>query len=166
MNENNMFGIVAGNVEKKVSVSGKDLKLDNERDILYLRDLDEGESYKGNPIVSIFKNDEKTYNNVSIRLVSPDESEELRLSVNYPKKDCPLVKNLNEDFGFYLNAFNLVKDIALLTGVEGVDADTRLFKRVNFKELVEFIDGLDELEIQAYYPEDSEYMSFRVVSTL
>lgn len=161
-----MFGIKIGNNEAKKSVSGKDLKLDNERDILYLRDLDEGEPYKGNPIVSIFKNDEKTYNNVSIRLVSPDESEELRLSVNYPKKDCPLVKNLNEDFGFYLNAFNLVKDIAILTGVEGVDADTRLFREVNFKELIEFVDGLDELEIQAYYPEDSEYMSFRVVSTL
>ena len=161
-----MFGIKVGNNEAKKSVSGKDLKLDNERDILYLRDLDEGESFKGNPIVSIFKNDEKTYNNVSIRLVSPDESEELRLSVNYPKKDCPLVKNLNEDFGFYLNAFNLVKDIAVLTGAEGVDADTRLFREVNFKELIEFVDGLDELEIQAYYPEDSEYMSFRVVSTL
>lgn len=161
-----MFGIKVGNNEAKKSVSGKDLKLDNERDILYLRDLDEGESFKGNPIVSIFKNDEKTYNNVSIRLVSPDESEELRLSVNYPKKDCPLVKNLNEDFGFYLNAFNLVKDIAVLTGVEGVDVNTRLFREVNFKELIEFVDGLDELEIQAYYPEDSEYMSFRVVSTL
>lgn len=161
-----MFGIKVGNNEAKKSVSGKDLKLDNERDILYLRDLDEGESFKGNPIVSIFKNDEKTYNNVSIRLVSPDESEELRLSVNYPKKDCPLVKNLNEDFGFYLNAFNLVRDIAVLTGVEGVDAGTRLFREVNFKELIEFVDGLDELEIQAYYPEDSEYMSFRVVSTL
>lgn len=161
-----MFGIKVGNNEAKKSVSGKDLKLDNERDILYLRDLDEGESFKGNPIVSIFKNDEKTYNNVSIRLVSPDESEELRLSVNYPKKDCPLVKNLNEDFGFYLNAFNLVKDIAVLTGVEGVDAGTRLFSELNFKELIEFVDGLDELEIQAYYPEDSEYMSFRVVSTL
>ena len=161
-----MFGIKVGNNEAKKSVSGKDLKLDNEREILYLRDLDEGESFKGNPIVSIFKNDEKTYNNVSIRLVSPDESEELRLSVNYPKKDCPLVKNLNEDFGFYLNAFNLVKDIAVLTGVEGVDVNTRLFREVNFKELIEFVDGLDELEIQAYYPEDSEYMSFRVVSTL
>lgn len=161
-----MFGIKVGNNEAKKSVSGKDLKLDNERDILYLRDLDEGESFKGNPIVSIFKNDEKTYNNVSIRLVSPDESEELRLSVNYPKKDCPLVKNLNEDFGFYLNAFNLVKDIAILTGVEGVNAGTRLFREVNFKELIEFVDGLDELEIQAYYPEDSEYLSFRVVSTL
>lgn len=161
-----MFGIKVGNNEAKKSVSGKDLKLNNERDILYLRDLDEGESYKGNPIVSIFKNDEKTYNNVSIRLVSPDESEELRLSVNYPKKDCPLVKNLNEDFGFYLNAFNLVKDIAVLTGVEGVDADTRLFREVNFKELIEFVDGLDEIEIQAYLPEDSDYLSFRVVSTL
>ena len=161
-----MFGIKVGNNEAKKSVSGKDLKLDNERDILYLRDLDEGESYKGNPIVSIFKNDEKNYNNVSIRLVSPDESEELRLSVNYPKKDCPLVKNLNEDFGFYLNAFNLVKDIAVLTGVEGVDADTRLFREVNFKELVEFVDSLDELEIQAYYPEDSEYMSFHTVALL
>lgn len=161
-----MFGIKVGNSEAKKSVSGKDLKLDNEREILYLRDLDEGESFKGNPIVSIFKNDEKTYNNVSIRLVSPDESEELRLSVNYPKKDCPLVKNLNEDFGFYLNAFNLVKDIAVLTGVEGVDVNTRLFREVNFKELIEFVDGLDEIEIQAYLPIDSDYLSFRVVSTL
>ena len=161
-----MFGIKVGNSEAKKSVSGKDLKLDNERDILYLRDLDEGEPYKGNPIVSIFENEEKTYNNVSIRLLSPDESEELRLSVNYPKKDYPLVKNLNEDFGFYLNAFNLVKDIAVLTGVEGVDVNTRLFREVNFKELIEFVDGLDELEIQAYLPEDSDYFSFRVVSTL
>lgn len=161
-----MFGIKVSNNEAKKSVSGKDLKLDNERDILYLRDLDEGESFKGNPIVSIFKNDEKTYNNVSIRLVSPDESEELRLSVNYPKKDCPLVKNLNEDFGFYLNAFNLVKDIAVLTGAEGVDDRTGAFKEVNFKEILEFVDGLDEIEIMAYYPEDSEYMSFRVVKTL
>ena len=161
-----MFGIKVGNNEAKKSVSGKDLKLDNERDILYLRDLDEGESFKGNPIVSIFKNDEKTYNNVSIRLVSPDESEELRLSVNYPKKDCPLVKNLNHNFGFYLNAFNLVKDIAILTGAEGVDDRTGAFKEVNFKEILEFVDSLEEMEVMAYYPEDSQYMSFRVVKTL
>ena len=33
-------------------------------------------------------------------------------------------------------------------------------------KLTEFVDGLDEIEIMAYYPEDSEYMSFRVVKTL
>ena len=158
-----MFGIKIGKNEVKKSITGKDLKLNDKRDILYLRDLDVEEYYAGKPIVSIFKNDEKTYNTVSIRLISPDESEELRLSVNYPKKDCPLVKNLNEDFGFYLNAFNLVKDIAILNEVEGVDKDIRFFTEVNFKEIVEFIDGLDELEIQAFYPVDNQYMSFRVV---
>lgn len=165
MNEN-LFGITVGEIEKKLSISGKDLKLNNERDIVYLRDLDEGETYTGNPIVSIFQNDEKTYNNVSIRLISEDGDEELRLSANYPKKDFPVVKNLNEDFGFYLNAFNLVKDVAILTGVEGVDNNTELFKEVNFKEILEYVDGLDEMEIMAYTPEDSEYMSFRVVHAL
>lgn len=159
-----MFGIKVANKEAKTSVSGKDLKLNDERDILYLRDLDEEESYKGNPIVSIFKNDEKTYNNASIRLVNDDE--ELRLSVNFPKKDCPIVKNLNHNFGFYLNAFNLVKDIAILTGAEGVDDKTGAFKEVNFKEILEFVDGLEEMEIVAYYPEDSEYMSFSVVRVI
>lgn len=161
-----MFGIKLDDKESKRSISGKDLKLSNDRDVLYLRDLDDGESFKGNPIVSIFKNEEKTYNNVSIRLLNEDENEELRLSVNYPKKDCPLVKRLNEDFGFYLNAFNLVKDIAILTNVDGVDGETSSFKEVNFKELLEFVDGLDEMEIQAYYPEDSDYMSFKVIKTL
>ncbi len=161
-----MFGIKTANKEVKKSVSGKDLKLDKEREILYLRDLGQGETYTGNPVVSIFKNDEKTYNNVSIRLISSDESEELRLSVNYPKKDCPLVKNLNEDFGFYLNAFNLVKDIAIQNNVEGVDVYTKAFKEVNFKEIIEYVDSLDEMLIQAYYPEDSEYMSFRVVNCI
>lgn len=159
-----MFGIKVANKEAKTSVSGKDLKLNDERDVLYLRDLDEEESYKGNPIVSIFKNDEKTYNNASIRLVNDDE--ELRLSVNFPKKDCPIVKNLNHNFGFYLNAFNLVKDIAILTGAEGVDDKTGAFKEVNFKEILEFVDGLEEMEIVAYYPEDSEYMSFSVVRVI
>lgn len=159
-----MFGIKTGEKLVKKSISGKDLNLDNERDIVFLRDLDENESFTGNPIVSIFENDDKTYNNVSIRLVKEDE--ELRLSVNYPKKDCPLVKNLNEDFGFYLNAFNLVKDIALLTGVEGVDNNTALFKEVNFQEILEYIDGLDEMSIQAYLPEDSDYLSFKVTHVL
>lgn len=161
-----MFGIKLDDKESKKSISGKDLKLSNDREVLYLRDLDDGESFNGNPIVSIFKNEEKTYNNVSIRLLNEDENEELRLSVNYPKKDCPLVRRLNEDFGFYLNAFNLVKDIAILTNVDGVDSETSSFKEVNFKELLEFVDGLDEMEIQAYYPEDSDYMSFKIVKTL
>lgn len=164
MENNNLFGIVTGTVEKKVSISGKDLNFDAERDIIYLRDLDEGEVYKGNPIVSIFENDDKSYNNVSIRLVNEDE--ELRLSVNYPKKDCPVVKNLNENFGFYLNAFNLVKDIAILNGAEGVDNNTKLFKEVNFKEILEFIDGLETMEIIPYYPDDSGYFSFRVIDAL
>ena len=159
-----MFGIKTEEETKKVSVAGKDLDLNDERDVLYLRDLDENETYTGRPIVSIFKNEEKTYNGASIRLINEDE--ELRLNVNYPKKDCPLVKNLNHNFGFYLNAFNLVKDIAILTGAEGVDDRTGAFKEVNFKEILEFVDGLDEIEIMAYYPEDSEYMSFRVVKTL
>ena len=164
MENNNLFEIVTGTVEKKVSISGKDLNLDKERDIIYLRDLDEGEAYKGNPIVSIFKNNDKTYNNVSIRLINGDE--ELRLSVNYPKKDCPLVKNLNKDFGFYMNAFNLVRDIAILNGVEGVDNNTKLFKEVNFKEILEYIDGLESMVIIPYYPDDSGYFSFRVISAL
>jgi hypothetical protein len=159
-----MFDIKIGEKEVKKSISGKDLKLDNNREIVFLRDLDENETFTGNPIVSIFENDEKTYNNASIRLIGDDE--ELRLSVNFPKKDYPLVKNLNHNFGFYLNAFNLVKDIAILTGVEGVDDMTGAFKQVNFKEVLEFVDGLEEMEIMAYYPEDSEYMSFRVVKTL
>ena len=161
-----MFGIKIGEKEVKKSINGKDLNLDNERDILFLRDLDERESYKGNPILSIFENDEKTYNNVSIRLVNEDEDEELRLSVNFPKKDWPVVKNLNEDFGFYLNAFNLVRDIAILTGVEGVDNNTEVFKEVNFKGILEYVDGLDEMTIQVYLPEDSEYLSFRVIHAL
>ena len=159
-----MFGIITGEKQLKKSICGKDLDLDNNREIVFLRDLDENETFTGNPIVYIFENDDKPYNNVSIRLVKEDE--ELRLSVNYPKKDCPFVKNLNNDFGFYLNAFNLVKDVAILTGVEGVDNNTELFKEVNFKEILEFVDGLDEMEIMAYTPEDSEYMSFRVIHAL
>ena len=81
-----MFGIRVGNDEKKVSISGKDLNLDNERDIIYLRDLDDGEAFTGNPIVSIFENEEKTYNNASIRIINDNGDEELRLSVNYPNK--------------------------------------------------------------------------------
>lgn len=163
-NESNIFGIVTGNVEKKVSVTGKDLNLDDKRDIIYLRDLDEFEAYSGNPIVSIFEKEDKTYDNASIRLIKDDE--ELRLSVNFFKKDYPIIKNLNEDFGFYLNAFNLVKDIAMLNGADEVDVDTSNFKEVNFKEILEYIDGLDEMEIQPYYPENSEYMSFKVIKTL
>ena len=159
-----MFGIKIEEETRKVSVAGKDLDLNDERDVLYLRDLDEGESYTGRPIVSIFKNEEKTYNGVSIRLVNEDE--ELRLNVNYPKKDCPLVRNLNHNFGFYLNAFNLVKDVAILTGAEGVDDRTGAFKEVNFKEILEFVDGLDEMEIQCYLPEDSDYFSFRIVRVI
>lgn len=161
-----MFGIKIGEKESKRSISGKDLKLSNDRDVLYLRDLGEEEIYKGNPIVSIFRNDDKTYNNVSIRLLNEYENEELRLSVNYPKKDCPLIRDINKDFGFYLNAFNLVRDIAILTGVDGVDDETISFKEVNFKELLEYIDGLDEMGVQMYIPDNSEYLSFRVVKTL
>ena len=157
-----MFGIKTE--EKKVSVAGKDLDFDGERDKVYLRDLDDNESYVGRPIVSIYEKEEKSYNAASIRLVNEDE--ELRLNVNYPKKDCPLVKNLNHNFGFYLNAFNLVKDIAILNGAEGVDDRTGAFKEVNFRELLEYVDSLDEMEIMAYYPEDSEYMSFHVVKCI
>ena len=159
-----MFGNKVGNNESKKSVSGKDLDLNDERDVLYIRDLDENETYTGRPIVSIFKLEGKTYNGAIIRLVNEDE--ELRLNVNYPKKDCPLVKNLNNNIFWFLNAFNLVKDISILTGAEGVDDRTGAFKEVNFKEILEFVDGLDEIEIMAYYPEDSGYMSFRVVKTL
>ena len=161
-----MFGIITGEKQLKKSLSGKDLNLDSTREILFLRDLGEGETFKGNPIVSIFKNDEKTYNNASIRIINQDENEELRLSVNFAKQHCPFVKNLNNDFGFYLNAFNLVKDVAMLTGVEGVDNNTELFKEVNFKEILEYVDGLDEMEIMGYTPEDSQYMSFRVIHAL
>ena len=54
----------------------------------------------------------------------------------------------------------------MLNGAEDVNVDTSSFKQVNFKEILEFIDGLDEIEIQPYYPEDSEYFSFKVIKTL
>ena len=164
-NKNNMFGFVAENEKKEfLTITGKATDFDPEKPKMRLHDLEDMESFKGKPEVSIIEKTDKSYNVAKIKIIGEDE--DLVIYANFDKRNYPLIKGANEDFVFYRDAFNIIKGVLIMNGAD-IDFDVKRIIEVNFKDILEYIDGLDSITIEAVeYEDNPDYKSLMITEVL
>ena len=164
-NENNMFGFVAEDEKKEfVTITGKNTDFDPDKERIRLHDLEDMESFKGKPEVDIIEKEDKSYNVARIKIIGEDE--DLVIYANFDKRNYPLIRGANEDFVFYRNTFNIIKGVLLMNGAN-ISFDAKRIKEVNFKEILEYIDGLDSITIEAVeYEDNPDYKSLMITEVL
>lgn len=165
MENNNIFGFVAEDENKEIlTITGKTTDFDPEKERIRLHDLEDGERFKGKPEVDIIEKEDKSYNTARIKLIGEDE--DLIIYANFDKRNYPLIKGANEDFGFYRDSFNIAKSVLLLNGAP-IRYEAKKIREVNFKEILEYIDGLDTVIICAKeYEDNPDYKSVEILEAL
>ena len=91
--------------QKFLTISGKESWYEPTWEKYGIQDLDVGQTMEGRPEISIFENEDKTYDALRLRVM--DDGEILDLYVNYPKKHYPYVRGINSKFDFYRKCFDL-----------------------------------------------------------
>jgi len=129
-------------VKKYYTISGKEQQYEPDWERFTVNELDVGTTMEGIPEITIFEKKEKTYNAMRVRLL--DDGEILDCYFNYPKKDYPYVKNINNSFDFYKECFKFIYSVLKLRDERNVvDANgdaVNKFKSVNLETFAKYVD--------------------------
>jgi len=147
------------------TISGKVQEYEPEWERYTMADLDVGQTMEGRPEISIFENEDKTYNALRLRVM--DDGEILDLYVNYPKKHYPFVRNINTKFDFYRKCFDFIFSILKLQGEQNVvdknGDEVNKFSKINIEMLAKFVDQHTRIGVEITEGNsDSEYDSFKI----
>ena len=124
-----------------------------------------GDTFEGRPEINLFKNDDKSYDALRLRVM--DDGEMVDLYINFPKKDYPHVKNINKGFDFYRKCFDFIFSILRYRDERNV-VDTKgeeinRFKTVNIESFAKYVDSMTRVGVIITEGNpDSEYNSFQL----
>ena len=145
------------------TITGKEQQYEPTWETYTIKDLDIGDEFEGRPEITIFENDEKTYNAMRLRIM--DDGEILNLNMNYPKKDYPYVENINKGFDFYRTCFDFIysilrwKDETNVVNTDGEEINK--FSKVNLENFMKFVDQQNRVGIKIIEGNsDSDYDSW------
>lgn len=145
------------------TITGKEQQYEPTWETYTIKDLDIGDEFEGRPEITIFENDEKTYNAMRLRIM--DDGEILNLYMNYPKKDYPYVENINKGFDFYRTCFDFIysilrwKDETNVVNTDGEEINK--FSKVNLENFMKFVDQQNRVGIKIIEGNsDSDYDSW------
>ena len=133
-----------------LTISGKESQYEPTWTSYGIQDLEVGDEFEGRPEITIFKNEDKTYDAMRLRIM--DDGEILNLYMNYPKKDYPYVKNINKGFDFYRNCFNFIfgilrwKDETNVVNADGEEINK--FSKVNLEAFMKYLDQMERVGIK------------------
>ena len=152
-------------VKKFYTISGKESWYEPTWEKMKASDLDVGDEFEGRPEVNIFKNDEKTYDAIRVRVM--DDGEILDLYFNFPKKEFPYVKGINKGFDFYRPCFDFIYSVLKYRDERNVvDAngeEINMFKRVNIETFAKYVDQMEHIGVRITEGNhDSEYNSWQI----
>ena len=149
--------------KKFYTISGKESIYEPEWDKYGIQDLDVGTEMEGIPEITIFENEDKTYNALRVRVLG--DGEILELYVNYPKKHWPFVRGINKTFDFYRKCFDFIFSVRHLHGdkyvMDNNGEEVNRFAKVNLEMLAKYVDQHERIGIRITEGNsDSEYNSF------
>ena len=149
--------------KKFYTISGKESDYEPTWEKMSIRELDVGDEFEGKPEVMIFKNDEKTYDAIRLRLL--DDGEILDCYFNYPKKDFPYVKGINKGFDFYRTCFDFIFSILRIRDernvVDNNGEEVNRFKQVNLETFAKYVDQHTRVGVRVTEGNpDSDYNSW------
>lgn len=130
-------------LETKVfyTISGKESDYEPTWEKMNIRELEVGDEFEGKPEVMIFKNDEKTYDAIRLRVL--DDGEILDCYFNYPKKDFPYVTGINKGFDFYRTCFDFIFSVLKIRDERNVvknGEEVNRFSKVNLETFAKYVD--------------------------
>lgn len=131
--------------ENHHSIGGNPLITRNDFDQVSLNDLDNLEEFTGKIQVSrILEKPEKTYNTAIIEVFDNEDCEKLTLFVNFDSRDE--VINVDDQFDFYIDFFNVCKSLNVINGVPS--ESIRAIKNVDTLKYLQALDSLDVVTIR------------------
>ena len=137
-------------VKKYYTISGKESWYEPEWDSYGVNELDVGTTMEGRPEITIFENNDKTYNAARIRVM--DDGDILNCYFNFPKKDYPYVKGLNKDFDFYRTCFNFIFNILKYRDERNVvntdGEEVNKFNKVNIETFAKYVDQMTRVVVK------------------
>ena len=149
--------------KKFYTISGKEQQYEPTWEKMNIRELDVGDEFEGTPEITVFPNDEKSYNSARLRVL--DDGEILDCYFNFPKKDFPYVTGINKGFDFYRKCFDFIysvlrwKDETNVVDKDGEEYNR--FKKVNLEMFAKFVDSMERVGIKITEGNsDSDYNSF------
>ena len=150
-------------VKKFYTISGKESWYEPTWDKYTMNDLDVGVEMEGRPEITIFENEDKTYDALRLRII--DDEEIVDLYVNFPKKDFPFVRNINKKFDFYRKCFDFIFSVLRYQNERNVvdknGEEINRFGKINLEMLAKFVDQHERSGIRITEGNsDSEYNSF------
>ena len=151
--------------QKFITISGKESWYEPTWEKYGILDLDVGQTMEGRPEISIFENEDKTYDALRLRVM--DDGEILDLYVNYPKKHYPYVRGINSKFDFYRKCFDFIFSVLRLQGEKNVvnsqGEEVNKFGKINIEMLAKFVDQHNRIGVEIIEGNsDSEYDSFKI----
>ena len=151
------------NLEYK-TITGREQVDVSEFEPMKTYELDIGDEFEGAPEVTIFKNNDKKYDSLRIRVIDGDEY--LDSYANIPKPDeIGYITNIRKGFDFYRTAFDFVYSILRWKDetnvVDSNGEEINVIKKVNIITFAKFIDQKERIGIRITEGNsDSDYNSW------
>ena len=151
--------------KKFYTISGKEQQYEPTWEKMNIRELDVGDEFEGKPEITIFPNDEKSYNSTRLRVL--DDGEILDCYFNFPKKDFPYVTGINKGFDFYRTCFDFIYSVLKFRDERNVvnkdGEEVNRFKKVNLETFLKYVDSMSRVEVIVTEGNpDSEYNSWQI----
>ena len=151
--------------KKFYTISGKEQQYEPTWEKMNIRELNVGDEFEGTPEITIFPNDEKSYDSVRLRVL--DDGEILDCYFNYPKKDFPYVTGINKGFDFYRTCFDFIYSVLKFRDERNVvnkdGEEVNRFKKVNLETFLKYVDSMKRVEVIVTEGNpDSEYDSWQI----
>ena len=151
--------------QKFLTISGKESQYEPNWEKYSIADVEVGQTMEGRPEITIFENDDKTYDALRVRVM--DDGEILDLYVNYPKKHWPYVRGINSKFDFYRKCFDFIFSVLKLQGEKYVvkckGEEVNKFGKIDIEKLDKFVDQHERIGVEITEGNsDSEYDSFKI----
>lgn len=145
------------------TISGKESQYEPNWERYTIADLEVGNEFEGRPELTIFENEDKTYDALRVRVM--DDGEILDLYINYPKKDFPYVKGITKGFDFYRKCFDFIYGVLRFNDETNVvdenGEEVNKFNKINIEMLAKYVDQHERIGVKITEGNiDSEYNSF------
>lgn len=146
------------------TISGKPQTNVQTFDKLSIYDFDIGEDITGKPEITHFKNDDRKYDSLRVRIINEDQF--VDLYINIPKPDNKgFVKNIRKEFDFYRTAYDFIYSVLRYQDEANVvdenGEEKNLFKKVNILLFAKYVDQMEDIGVRLIEGNsDSDYDSW------
>ena len=157
-------------VKKYYTISGKEQEYEPEWEKYNIRELEVGDEFTGKPEITIFENEDKTYDALRLRIM--DDGEIVDCYINYPKKHFPFVKGINKGFDFYRNCFDFIYSVLRYQNERNVvdenGEEINRFSKINLEMLAKYVDQHERVRVRVTeVKDDGEYTNvFWIITKL